>query len=87
MILVGWDEICHVLWGSRQCYQLFINYVLLLHVKSFILARQDPSFLMLESYFVRMKFFHVIASACLSRDKHKFRTCLQRKIKRKCKQI
>ena len=31
-----------VLPGFRQWYKLFINYILRLHVKSFIKARRDP---------------------------------------------
>ena len=30
--------------GSWQCCKLFINYILWLHIKCFIPARQDPSF-------------------------------------------
>ena len=33
MIPVGGMKLCTVLPGSRQCYKLFINYVLQLHVK------------------------------------------------------
>ena len=39
MIPVSRDEIL-----SWQCYKLFINYILRLHVKRFITARRDPSF-------------------------------------------
>ena len=42
MIFVGRDILCPVL--SVSCYKLFINYILRLHVKSFIQARRDPSF-------------------------------------------
>ena len=52
--------------GSRQCYELIINYILRLHVKSFILARLDPSFTLPGSRFARAKFSHVIASVRLS---------------------
>ena len=34
---------------SRQCYKLFISYILRLHVKSFIPARWDPCFVLPES--------------------------------------
>ena len=44
------------------CYKFFINYILWLHVKSFIPARRDPSFELLGSHFIRSKFSHVIAS-------------------------
>ena len=36
-----------VFWGSRQYYKFFINYILQLHVKSFIPVRQEPSFVLL----------------------------------------
>ena len=59
-------KFCPVLTGSRQCYKLFINYILRLHVKSFIPARRDPSFVLPGSRFAGTKFFHVIASTRLS---------------------
>ena len=51
--------------GSQPCYELFINYILRLHVKRFILARRDPSFVQRGSCFAGTKFFHVIASVRL----------------------
>ena len=45
---------------------IFINYILRLHVKSFIPARRDPSFVLLESCFAEMKFSNVIASSRIS---------------------
>ena len=61
MVSVGQDEIL-----SRQCYKLFINYILQLHVKSFIVAMGDPSFVLPESCFAGKKLSHVIASAHLN---------------------
>ena len=58
-------KFCRALLGSRQCYKLFTNYTLRLHVKHFIQARRYPSFVQLESRFAGMKFSHVIPSACL----------------------
>ena len=46
-----------------------INETLQLHVKSVILARQDPFIVMPRSRFAETKFSNVIASACLSRMK------------------
>ena len=43
MIPVGQDEILSHSTGSWQCCKFFINYILLLHVKSVILAKPDPS--------------------------------------------
>ena len=57
-------KFCPVLRGSWQCYK-FLNYILRLHVKSFILPSQDPSFVLTRSCFAEMKFSHVIASAHL----------------------
>ena len=48
--------------GSRQCYNLFVNYILRLHVKRFISARRDPSFVQPGSRFAGTKFSYVIAS-------------------------
>ena len=62
-------KFCPVLMGSWQCYKFFINYILQLHVKSFILARWGRSFVLPGSCFARMKFSFVITSACLSRLK------------------
>ena len=49
-----------------QCYKLFINYILRLHVQSLNLVSRNLSFLLLRSRFVRTKFSHVIASVCRS---------------------
>ena len=58
-------KFCPALPGSRQCYKLFINYILRLQVKRFIPVRRDPSFVQPGSRFAEMKFSHVIASARL----------------------
>ena len=63
--LVGM-KFCPVLSGSRQCYKFFINYILRLHVKSFIPAGRDPSIVLPGSRFAGTKFSHVIPSAHLS---------------------
>ena len=63
MIPVSWDEILSRFAGSGQCYKLFKNYILRLHVKRFILARRNPSFVQPGSRFAGTKFSHVIASA------------------------
>ena len=47
-------KFCPPLPGFRQCYKLFINYTLRLHVKRFILARRDHSFVQPGSLFARM---------------------------------
>ena len=60
---------CPALPGSRQRYKLFINYILRLHVKRFIPARRDPSFVQPGSCLGGTKFSHVIASARLGRIK------------------
>ena len=65
MISVSRDEILSHFAGSRQCYKLFINFILRLHVKRFIPARRDPSFVQPGSRFAGTKFSHVIASARL----------------------
>ena len=52
MIPVGCDEILSWLPGSCHCYNLFRNYILRLHLKSFILARQYPSFVLLGQNFI-----------------------------------
>ena len=62
-------KFCPVLQGSQHCYKVFINYILRLHVKSFIPARLDPSFVLPGSRFSGTKFSHEIASARLSRMK------------------
>ena len=56
-----------VLLGYRQCYKLLINYILRLHVKHFISASKIP--LLYWYRLARIKFSHVITSACLSRMK------------------
>ena len=70
-VVITWSRLarmkfCLVLPGSRQCYKLFINYILQLHVKSFIPARQDPSFVLPAFHFAGTKFYHVIATARLN---------------------
>ena len=70
MVVITWlwltgMKFCPVLPGSQQCYKLFINYILLLHVKSVIPAWRDPSFVLLWSRFAGTKFSDVIASARL----------------------
>ena len=62
-------KFCPALPGSRQCYKFFINYILRLHVKRFIPARRDPSFVQPGSRFAGMKFSHVIVSARLGEIK------------------
>ena len=69
-VVITWSRIgrmkfCPALPESRQSYKLFINYTLRLHVKRFIQARRDPSFVQPGSRFARTKFSHVIASARL----------------------
>ena len=61
MIPVERDEILSPLPGSWQCYKLFIS-----HVKSFIPARRNPSFVLPGSRFAGNKFCRVIVSARLS---------------------
>ena len=58
-------KFCPALPGSRQCYKFFINYIFRLHVKRFIPARRDPSFVQPGSRFAGTKFSHVIASTRL----------------------
>ena len=70
-VVIAWSRLagikfCLVLPGSRQCLKLFINYILWLHVKSFIPARREPSFALPQSCFAGTKFSRVIASTCLS---------------------
>ena len=55
-------KLCEALPGSRHCYKLYINYVLRLHIKRFIPAKHDLSFVQPGSCFAGTKFFHVIAS-------------------------
>ena len=62
MTPVGRDEILSRFAGTRQCYKLFINYILRLHVKSFIPARRDPSFVLPGSRFAEAKFSHVTSA-------------------------
>ena len=73
-VVITWSRLarmkfCPVLPVSRQCYKLFINYILRLHVKRFISARRDPSFVQPGSHFAGMKFSHVIVSARLGEIK------------------
>ena len=42
----------------QQCHKLSINYILQLHVESFIPARRDPSLVLPESRFGVTNFFH-----------------------------
>ena len=49
--------------------------------KSFILARQDSSFVLLRSCFSRTRSSHVIVLAHLNWMKKQFNTCLQKKLK------
>ena len=65
VIPVSRDEILSRFAGTWQYYKLFIKYILRLHVKRFILARRDPSFVQLVSWFAKTKFSHVIALARL----------------------
>ena len=70
-VVITWSRLagmkfCLVLPGSRQCYKLFINYILQLRVKSFIPARKDPSFVLPGFHFAGTKFYHVIATAHLN---------------------
>ena len=62
-------KFCPALPRSRQCYKLFINYILRLHAKRFIPTRRDPSFVQPGSRFAGMKFSHVIVSARLGEIK------------------
>ena len=68
-MIIAEMKICPALPGSRQCYKVFINYILRLHVKRFILARRDLSFIQPGSRFAETKFSQVIASARLGRIK------------------
>ena len=70
-VVITWSRLaemkfCPVLPGSRQCYKLFINYILGIHVKSFIPVKRGPTFVLPGSRFAGTKFSHVIALACLS---------------------
>ena len=69
-VVITWSRLvglkfCPALPGSGQCYKLFINHILRLHVKRFIPARRDSSFVQPGSRFVETKFSHVIASTRL----------------------
>ena len=84
-VVITWSRLagmkfCPVLPRSWQCYKLFINYILRLHVKSGIPPWPDLP----RSRFAGTKFSHVIASAHLSGMKQWVNICLQRKIKGKC---
>ena len=64
-MVITWSQVaglqyCLVLLGSQQYYKLFINYTQHLHVKSFLLAWWDLSFVVLGFRFPGMKFFHVM---------------------------
>ena len=66
-VVIAWSwlaemQFCFVVPESWQCYKFFINHILRLQVKSFIPARQDPSFVLPGSRFAGTKFYHVIAS-------------------------
>ena len=63
-------KFCPALPGSRQYSKLFINFILWLHGKSFIPARQDPAFVLPGSRFAGTKFSHEIASVRLSATKN-----------------
>ena len=83
--MIAWSRLagmkfCLVLPGSRQCLKLFINYILWLHVKSFIPARREPSFVLPQSCFAGTKFSRVIASTCLSGIKKLMNTSVWKKI-------
>ena len=80
-------KFCPVLPGSRQRYKLFINYVLLLRLKSFIQARRDPFFVLPGSRFAETQFSHIIVSASLSGMKKIIKSCLQMYNVCKSKQI
>ena len=73
-MVITWSRLagmkfCPALRGSRQCYKLFINYMLRLHVKRFIPTRRDTSFVQPGSRFAEMKFSHVNVSARLGEIK------------------
>ena len=44
-------EFCPIFSRSRQCYKLFIDYILILHVKILISARRDTCFVLSGSHF------------------------------------
>ena len=67
-IRLGWNSVAFCL-GSRQCYKLFINYILQLQAKSFILTMQNPSFVLPGFHFAGTKLSHVITSARLNEMK------------------
>ena len=74
----------------RQCWKLFISYILWLYEKRFIPARQDSSFVLPRSCFTGTKFSHVIALAHLSGMKSNLKHAYERKLKEnvsKSKQI
>ena len=61
-------EFCPIFSRSRQCYKLFIDYILILHVKILISARRDTCFVLSGSHFP-----HVTVGWNLSRlDEMKF---------------
>ena len=55
-----WMKFCLALLECRQCYKLFVNYILWLHVISFISTRLDPSCVLPGSRFAGTKFSHII---------------------------
>ena len=72
-VVIRWSrlagmKLCPVLPGSRQCYKSGINYILPLHVKSFIPRRRDSSFVLPGSRFPKTKFSHVIAYISIHRN-------------------
>lgn len=69
MIPVTEMKFCRALQASWQCYELVINYILWLHVKSFFLARRHCSFIMPGYHFAGTNFSHVIALAPLAKWK------------------
>ena len=59
-------KFCPVLLGRRERYKFIINYICRLHVKSFVPAKWEPSFVLPRSCFAGTKYSHVIAPAHLS---------------------
>ena len=75
MIPVARDKILPRFPGSRQCYEFFINYILRLHVKSFILARQDSSIALPVSHFSGTKFSQVNRNIKTNLNKYRVENC------------
>ena len=65
MIPVSRDEILSPFAEIPAVLYTLLNYILRLHVKPFIPARRDPSFVQSGSRFAGTKFSHVIASTRL----------------------